>query len=197
MRFKEHIEAKTFLPEHLAVDARAVSAALDAHLLERKERLRKPVSTLVPDTKKQAKKRQLDEDGELTPEAQLKRDEAKARKTHRAAVLAEKAKKMVVKRTSKKEKFERLKKLSAEKKALNTPEISAKRLEITRIAKEKKAQYVAPSYRPREALLIEFCCRRKKADKLAGISKPAPVKAPKKAKLPSEKRGKKDKAPKA
>ena len=142
MRFKSHIEDKTFLPEHLTVDARAISEALDNELNARKERLRKPVSTLVPDTKKQAKKRQLDEHGELTPEAQLKRDEAKARKVHRAAVLAEKAKKMVVKRTSKKEKFDRLKKEKAEKKALNTPEISAKRLEITRLAKEKKAQCV-------------------------------------------------------
>lgn len=148
MRFKAHIEDKTFVPAHLLVDARAVSAALDAHLLAQRIRLTKPVSTMVPDTKKQAKKRQLDENGELTPEAQIKRDEAKARKAHRAAVLAEKAKKMVVKRGSKKEKFERLKKLAAEKKALNTPEISAKRLEVTRLAKEKKAQYVVASQGP-------------------------------------------------
>lgn len=141
-RFRKHVESPKFKAEDLEADAQAVSLRLDKITIAKSAPLIDPNDPTVPLLAKTLKRtrdeKNLPPITDLSPEAVAKREAAEKRRTVKAMLISVRAKKMVVKRGSRKEKFDRIKARKLEKLSGEgvTPEMLAKKAEAKRIKKE-------------------------------------------------------------
>lgn len=118
-RYSNHVNSAKFPAKDLAMDARTVSTRLDAAVLAKAAPLIAPNDPTIPLLAKTLKRTREDKalppSTDQSPEAIAKRAAAEKRRASKAMLIAVRAKKMVVKRASRKEKFERIKNRKVEK----------------------------------------------------------------------------------